>query len=290
MDTVPFEDLVARVEGSASGAMERLDEAIALRESLAANADRVMDHFVGQAREAGESWTAIGDRLGISKQAARQRFADRVQSAFARQLRPRLRTCLDRARREAQADGSSEVGTHHLLVGLLAEGVAAAILEKLGLTADAIRGSGHRLFGPPAQASKTVPPLSAEATCALEAAAHIARANASDGPADQVVGTEHLLAVLALDPGSRSRRILNDLGVDIAAIKGELNCYMTLTPRRRRRHGRKFTNNSACSFCGRPGTEVGQLVAGPGVWICAACVGIATEVLDVRTTEVGDTA
>lgn len=280
MDTVPFEDLVARVEGSASGAMERLDEAIALRESLAADADRVMDHFVGQAREAGESWTAIGDRLGISKQAARQRFADRVQSAFARQLRPRLRTCLDQARREAQADGRPEVGTHHLLVGLLAEGVAAAILEKFGLTADAIRGSGHRLFGPPAPASNTVPPLSAEATCALEAAAHIARANASDGHADQVVGTEHLLAILALDPGSRSRRILNDLGVDIAAIKGELNCYMTLNPRRRRRHGRKFTNNSACSFCGRPDTEVGQLVAGPGVWICAACVGIAVEVLD----------
>ena len=88
------------------------------------------------------------------------------------------------------------------------------------------------------------------------------------------------MAVLAFDPGSRARRILNDLHVDIAAIKRELNCYLTLKPRHRRRTGRKPRNDSACSFCGRPATEAGQLVAGPGVWICASCVGLATDILD----------
>jgi ATP-dependent Clp protease ATP-binding subunit ClpA len=210
-----------------------LDEAIALGDALAVEADRVTDHFVRQARESGESWTSIGDRLGVSKQAARKRFADRVQSSFAPQLRPRLRACLDQAQRGAQADGSAEVGTHHLLAGLLAEGVAAAILEKLGVTAEAIRDSGHCLFGPPVPAMDTVPPMSSEARCALDAAAHSARSDASDSSAAQVVGTEHLLAVLALDPGSRARRILNDPGVDIAAIKRELNCYVTSKPRRR---------------------------------------------------------
>jgi hypothetical protein len=280
VDSVPFEELVAGISRSTSGPLERLDDAIALRDALAADADRVMDHFVGQARDSGESWTAIGDRLGISKQAARQRFSDRVQAGFARQLRPRLRTCLDQAGREAQVDGSPEVGTHHLLAGLLAEGVAAAILEKLGLTADTIRDSGHRLFGPPSPAIDTVPPMSVEAKCALDAAAHTARANAPDNTMGQVVGTEHLLAVLALDPGSRARRILNDLDVDIAAIKRELNCFVTLNPRRRRRHGRKPHLDAACSFCGRTPADPGQLVAGPGVWICAACVGLAAEILD----------
>jgi ATP-dependent Clp protease ATP-binding subunit ClpA len=280
VDSISFEEFVARIEQSADDPLQRLDQAIALREALAVDADRVTDHFVGQARESGESWTSIGDRLGVSKQAARKRFADRVQSASAPRFRPRLRACLDQAEREAQADGSTEVGTHHLLAGLLAEGVAAAILEKLGLTADAIRDSGHRLFGPPSPATDKVPPMSAEARCALDAAAHNARTNAPDSNAAQVVGTEHLLAVLAMDPGSRSRRILNDLDVDIAAIKRELNCYATLNPRRRRRHGPKFQSDSACSFCGRPATEAGQLVAGPGVWICAGCVGIAVEVLD----------
>lgn len=281
MDSVPFEDLIARVEGAATSPLDRLDEALAVREALAAGADRVMDHFVSQARERGESWTAIGDRLGITKQAARQRFADRVQRGFPVQLRPRLQACLDQAEREAQADGSAEIGTHHLLTGLLAEGVAAATLEKLGLTADAIRDSGRRLFGPPSPATDSVPTMSAEATWALQAAANIARANAQDTNADQLVGTEHVLAVLALDPGSRARRILNDLDADVATIKRELNCFVTLTPRRRRRHGGKFRKDSTCSFCGRPANEVGHLVAGPGVWICAGCVEIAADVLDI---------
>jgi hypothetical protein len=46
------------------------------------------------------------------------------------QLRSRLRACLAQAQREAEAERSTEVGTRHLLAGLLAEGVAAAILDR----------------------------------------------------------------------------------------------------------------------------------------------------------------
>ena len=287
MEEIPFRELIARVEQATESPLGRVAEAIALREALAADADRVMDHFVGQAREAGESWTAIGDRLGISKQAARQRFADRVQPGLALEMRPRLKACLGQAAREAEADGSSEIGSHHLLAGLLAEGVAGAILEKLGVTVEAIRESGRRIFGPTSTVTDTAPAMSVEATWAVESAAHLARANAPDDNTDPVVGTEHLLAVLALDPGSRARRILNDLDIDAAVIKRELNCFVTMNQRRRRRRGGKFRKDSACSFCGRPAADVGQLVAGPGVWICAACVEIATDVLHLRTARTG---
>src|SRR5215203_375307 len=194
METPSFEEFVAHIEQSTDSPLQRLDEAIALGEALAVKADRVTDHFVGQARASGESWTSIGDRLGVSKQAARKRFADRVQSAFASQFRPRLRACLDQAQRKAQADGSTEVETNHLLAGLLAEGVAAAILEQLGVTDQAIRDSSHRLFGPALPATDTVPPMSADAKCALDAAAHLARNNArrSNDADEGVVGTEHL--------------------------------------------------------------------------------------------------
>ncbi len=58
------------------------------------------------------------------------------------------------------------MGTRHLLAGLLAEGVAAAVLERLGVRAEAIRAASHRLFGPPANTpSADIPPMSAEATC-----------------------------------------------------------------------------------------------------------------------------
>lgn len=263
-----YQQLIAQVEGAADDPLGRVQRATDVREM----SDRVMDHFVGEARRAGESWTTIGDRLGVSKQAARQRFADRITAPG---IRPRLQACLAQAEGEARADGAAEVHTQHLLAGLMAEGVAAAILEKLGLTADKIRESGHRLFGPPLPASSddTTPAMSAEARSAFDGATHLARECMPGGTGQ--VGTEHLLATLAMDPGSRARRVLNDLGVDIAAIKRELDCYVG-TPRRRRRHGRKHQAADTCSFCGR-GTD--QLVAGPGVWICASCVDLATEIL-----------
>ncbi|WP_436791662.1 ClpX C4-type zinc finger protein [Yinghuangia sp. YIM S10712] len=46
-----------------------------------------------------------------------------------------------------------------------------------------------------------------------------------------------------------------------------------------------------CSFCGKPGSEVGKLVAGPGVYICDECVALAerivAEALGTRSPERG---
>ncbi len=47
--------------------------------------------------------------------------------------------CLLAARREAAADGAAEVGAHHQLIGFFHEGVAAAVLQDLGVRADAVR-------------------------------------------------------------------------------------------------------------------------------------------------------
>src|SRR5215470_11380315 len=131
-----FDDLVLRVQrrGSTDDPARLLDTAAALSAEHAADADRLLDHFVANARGAGLSWTEIGSRLGVSKQAARQRFGDPTGPAgalaFAVRKAPRLQACLDQAAIAARADGAAEIGTHHLLAGLLAEGVAAAILER----------------------------------------------------------------------------------------------------------------------------------------------------------------
>jgi hypothetical protein len=283
-----FQQLVTQVHDRAAtpDPAGRLDAAVAISAAHAATADRLLDHFVGQARDAGMSWTDVGARLGVSKQAARQRFADRATATvlpFAARPAPRLQACLDRAGQEARDAGAAEIGTHHLLVGLLAEGVAAAILERLGVHADAIRTSADRLFGSPTGGpADEIPPMSQEATCALDAAAHNAVTNASGDEPPQI-RTEHLLAVLALDPGGKARRVLNDLGVDIAAIKRELQCFVSVNPTRPARWWkRRPPTQPGCSFCGRPTPPGGQLVNGPGVAICAACVALATDILDRR--------
>jgi ATP-dependent Clp protease ATP-binding subunit ClpX len=39
------------------------------------------------------------------------------------------------------------------------------------------------------------------------------------------------------------------------------------------------TDDSRCSFCGSRGAEVDRLIAGPGVYICNACVGLCNQLL-----------
>jgi ClpX C4-type zinc finger/Clp amino terminal domain, pathogenicity island component len=90
------------------------------------------------------------------------------------------------------------------------------------------------------------------------------------------VGTEHLLGALALDPGSRARRVLGHLDVSIPAVKKELECYISLGRQRRRRAKR---DSQCCSFCGKEPASGVRLVAGPGVWICAECVTLATAII-----------
>jgi hypothetical protein len=46
----------------------------------------------------------------------------------------------------------------------------------------------------------------------------------------------------------------------------------------------KATVRLACSFCGRDRDEVGQLIAGPGVHICDACVALCSRVLTGKST------
>jgi ATP-dependent Clp protease ATP-binding subunit ClpA len=280
-----FDHLVTRVVNTAASTdpLARLDAAVAVAGEAVDAGDRLLDHFVAQGRHAGLSWTDIGARLGVSKQAARQRFAERTQPLVlpgGAEPNSRLQACLDQAGAVAQADAAAEIDTHHLLAGLLAEGVAAAILERLGVTAEAILGSGHRLFGPPSGGpGEHVPPMSAEATCALDGAARHVVAASPDSPSPQV-RTEHLLFVLALDAGGRARRVLNDLGTDIAAIKRELECYVTGKPRRRgSRWKRPGAAGRACSFCGRSEKVAGRLVAGPGVHICGGCVALGADIL-----------
>jgi ClpX C4-type zinc finger len=40
------------------------------------------------------------------------------------------------------------------------------------------------------------------------------------------------------------------------------------------------TEQLRCSFCGKSNTEVNKLVAGPGVYICNECVGLAESIIE----------
>ncbi len=274
MAAVSITELADAVREQAPGApLDRIEAALTVSEELAWCADELIGQFVEEARRVGCSWNEIGQRIGVSKQAARQRFADRRQRAPQTwRLSAPMGGCLEAARREAAADGAGEVGTHHLLIGLFHEGVAAGVLEQLGVRVGAVRAAAHELFpGGGGLPGERPPQESAEAREAIQHAAAIAQ---QTGRAE--VGTEHLLAALALDPGSRARRVLGHLGVSIAVMKRDLDSYVGPGKRRRRKRGNV---DLACSFCGKSQKQVKKLVGGPGVYICDECVDLCNEIL-----------
>src|SRR3954469_4901423 len=83
MDTVDqlAEDVVARVQGD--DPLRRLSAAVLTAEDVRDRADELLDRFVAAARAAGRSWTEIGAVLGVTKQAAQQRFVVPGGSDFA---------------------------------------------------------------------------------------------------------------------------------------------------------------------------------------------------------------
>jgi ATP-dependent Clp protease ATP-binding subunit ClpA len=281
MDTARLIDAVA-ARSTSSEPLVLLESAVRFADLADRAADAMVDHYVAAARESGQSWTVIGERLGISKQAARQRFAPRLEvtggpATEPAALAPRLVSCLEVARAAADAEGSVP-GTQHLLLGLLQVGVAASVLDRLGVTRDRVREAAGRLLAPVDSrdaGSRVVGDGEAD-----EAVAHARRFAASRG--QNLARTEHLLWVVAMDPGSSARRILDDLGVAFTQVKEQLD--LLIPPARQpRRHGprlgKRGRDMGACSFCGCPDRSR-AMVNGPGVRICGECVTLATDIIN----------
>src|SRR5262245_25255484 len=57
-----------------ASALERVTAARAIANQLEALGQHAVAHFVQEARNAGASWTDIGGALGVTRQAAQQRF------------------------------------------------------------------------------------------------------------------------------------------------------------------------------------------------------------------------
>src|SRR5258708_31016283 len=88
--------------------LDRVEAALVVSQELASGADELIGQFVAEARRAGCSWTEIGQRIGVSKQAARQRFAPRPPAGGAAGLarEPPLPALLEAPGRRSAARGA----------------------------------------------------------------------------------------------------------------------------------------------------------------------------------------
>ena len=80
--------LVAETGGSVDGSPPALLHALSQLADLGERVEWAMLSVIGEARTEGVTWSAIGDALGVTKQAAQQRFAPYVQKAIEQAYDP----------------------------------------------------------------------------------------------------------------------------------------------------------------------------------------------------------
>jgi Clp amino terminal domain, pathogenicity island component len=117
------------------GPLDNLADAMAAAAQLEAQSDALIGYFVDQARRSGASWSQIGASMGVSKQAAQQRFVARWESADFSRFTQRSRNVLAAAGQIAASGGAELVDVTHLAAGLLTEpdGIAARVIHGAGL-------------------------------------------------------------------------------------------------------------------------------------------------------------
>jgi hypothetical protein len=227
-----------KVQRPGGSPLENLSDAVTVSAQLTDQADSLIGHFVDQARRSGASWSQIGASMGVSKQAAQQRFVPRgpvqglqmphVPGDFSR-FTLRARNVLAAAEDLAVAADVGAIGTEHLAVGLLAEpeGIAAKAIAALGVSPGRLRsafggpdpaGTENAPAGEPAGGGPVAPrvPLGPSAVATLKgglrSALHLGH---------NYIGTEHILLGL-VDGEDATAATLELLGVTRARVHEQI--------------------------------------------------------------------
>jgi len=130
------------------------------------------------------------------------------------------------AQEEARRLGSSTVGTEHLLLGLVreGEGVAARVLERMGVTFGRTRVEIHRQLGQTEQRINVQGTIawSPKVKRVLDLAMEEARELNPKLGLPNFVDTEHLLLALIREGDGQAVRVLRALGVDLDRVRREV--------------------------------------------------------------------
>ncbi len=138
----------------------------------------------------------------------------------------RARKVLSLAHEEAQRAQKNYIGTEYLLLGLVreGEGVAARVLQALGVELARVRTLLEEMAIPGLQQDQTRVGLTPQAKKAVELAVDEARRLNH-----HYIGTEHLLLGLLRLPESGAVQILSTMGLAESAIRAQTMQMLTLT-------------------------------------------------------------
>jgi ATP-dependent Clp protease ATP-binding subunit ClpC len=132
----------------------------------------------------------------------------------------RARKVIILAKEEARRFNHDYIGTEHILLGLIreGEGVAATVLQKMGVSLENIRLEVEKLVqpGPATQIMGDIP-FTPRAKKALELAAEEARSLGHN-----YIGTEHILLGLIREGEGVASQVLLNLGLDLERVRNEV--------------------------------------------------------------------
>jgi ATP-dependent Clp protease ATP-binding subunit ClpC len=132
----------------------------------------------------------------------------------------RARKVILLAREEAKRFNHDYIGTEHILLGLIreGEGVAAVVLQKMGLSPDKIRLEIEQLVQPgPATVVSGDIPFTPKAKKVIELAMEEARTLGHN-----YIGTEHLLLGLIRESEGIAAQVLLNLGLSLENVRQEI--------------------------------------------------------------------
>jgi hypothetical protein len=135
---IPLDNLITYVKTlhPDGGPLNNLSDAVSVATRLDEQSDALIGHFVDQARRSGASWSMIGASMGVSKQAAQQRFVSvpvpEGNQMFSR-FTQRARNVLAAA---GQLAGQEPIDATHIAAGQLSEpeGIGARIIHGAGIS------------------------------------------------------------------------------------------------------------------------------------------------------------
>ena len=227
----PLNALIAQVVDAHPGAdpLVRVAAACQAAADLEQVADHLVGHFVDEARAAGFTWTQIGEYIGVTKQAARKRFAppdvpEQIPDTTARgnvfgRYTDRARHVVVLAQENARQFGHPLISTEHILLGICREDrdTGAQAIEASGVRVTDLEAAVTARLAPASTHLQGHIPFAHEGKKTLELAA---RASLLLGH-DQI-GTGHLLLGLIEEGTGLGAQVLAETGVTAEGAQVEI--------------------------------------------------------------------
>lgn len=225
MSIPDLDDLIAEVDRTCGTAhhrdgqqpdwIELLAVAARVAGELQALADDLIEDYVEHCRLHGSSWTEIGAALGVTRQAAQQRFLAPHREYAPDELSDEIRQAMAHMKRVAVHHRNNYVGTEHLLWGIAAgDNSATKLLAAMDVSPSDVRRSVEARLG--LGASKAAERIAW--TPYSRKAMAIARELATEA-GSATIGCDHLLIGLARIGRGVAASVLSASGAGLAELE-----------------------------------------------------------------------